>query len=121
VMIPEGTASWTSTLLIEKGITLQGETTVNGKEPGKFTVTDRTVILHNLPRTRQAGKARKPAELAVIYGNFSPSQLPRITGITFKVGSITTEAASGAAVFLAGTCPNVRIDHCSFYHLTRNN
>ena len=120
VVIPEGTASWTSTLVMDKGITLQGETTVNGNEPGKFIVTERTVILDNVSRIRSAGKANKFDDLAVIYGNFSPSQLPRITGITFKVGSITTQDYS-SAVLLEGTCPNVRIDHCNFYHLTRNN
>ena len=114
VVLPAGTVSWTSTLSITKSITLQGQTSVVGSDPSNFIVTDGTVILDDVPR---AGSA---SSNSIIYGNFSPSTLPRITGITFKVGSITTEG-SGAAVSLDGNCPNVRIDHCRFYHLTRMN
>jgi hypothetical protein len=115
VLIPAGTVSWTSTLSITKGITLQGQTTIVGNDPSKFRVTEGTVILDDVPRTSTNQRL-----VALIYGNFSASQRPRITGITFKVGSVTAQAST-TTLLLTGTCPNVRIDHCSFYKLSRYN
>src|ERR1039457_5889176 len=116
VIVPAGTASWTSTLRMTKDITLQGQTTVVGADPSSFTVTDRTVIIDDVPRTSRARVS------ALIQGNFSKSQRPRITGITFKVGSDTAPNSSGsAALYFEGACPNFRIDHCSFCLLSRYN
>jgi hypothetical protein len=114
VMIPAGTASWTEQLALTKGITLQGQTSVQGKDPKEFVVRDGTIILDDVPRTR--GKTS-----ALVYGSFTPSQRPRISGITFREGAITTKNSAGAALYLEGTCPSVRVDHCSFYHLSRYN
>src|SRR5436190_9793742 len=49
VMVPAGTASWSSTLLITKGITLKGATSVGGSLSDPV-VTDETIILDELPR-----------------------------------------------------------------------
>jgi hypothetical protein len=42
----------------------------------------------------------------------------RLTGFTFRKGSVTERAPSGA-VYVTGTCPSVRIDHCHFDQLTQ--
>jgi len=49
VTVPAGTASWTSTLIVTKGITLKGATTVGGSLSDPV-VTDETIILDELPR-----------------------------------------------------------------------
>jgi hypothetical protein len=118
VMVPAGTASWTSTLILKKDITLQGQTTVEGTDPSNFTVKERSVILDDVPRAPQGKAQAKAAPL--IYGKFSPAQRPRITGFTFKFGSVTGNGFT-TALYLEGTCRNVRIDHCSFYKLSRYN
>jgi hypothetical protein len=120
VIVPPGIASWTSTLTLTKSITLQGQTRVEGADPSNFNVKDETVILDDVPRTPQ-GKAKNQAKAsALIYGNFSSRQRPRITGLTFKKGETTGKGFTGV-VYLEGTCRNVRIDHCSFYKLSRYN
>jgi hypothetical protein len=121
VLIPAGTVSWTSTLSITKSVTLQGQTKIVGTDPSKFAVTDGTVILDDVARTPTWKKQGDAKVSALIYANFSKSQRPRITGVTFKVGSIPPANPSTAAVYLEGSCPNVRIDHCSFYKLKRYN
>src|ERR1039457_664530 len=116
VIVPAGTASWTSRLTIAKSITLQGQTTVVGTDPSNFTVTDGTVILDDVPRTADARTS------ALIYGSFfSASWTPRMTGITFKVGSDTTPDTTTVVLYFEGACPNFRIDHCSFDRLARYN
>src|SRR5690349_22312566 len=49
VIVPAGTASWTSTLVITKGITLKGATSIGGSISSPV-VTDETIILDELPR-----------------------------------------------------------------------
>ncbi len=49
VTVPAGTASWTSTLSITKGITLQGATSISGNLSSPV-VTDKTIILDDVPR-----------------------------------------------------------------------
>jgi len=49
VIVPAGTASWTSTLVITKGITLKGATSIGGSVSSPV-VTDETIILDELPR-----------------------------------------------------------------------
>src|SRR5438132_12421156 len=49
VAVPAGTASWTSTLVITKGITLQGATSISGNLSSPV-VTDKTIILDDVPR-----------------------------------------------------------------------
>ena len=74
VIIPAGTASWTSTLVIAKGITLQGQTTTN---PVAGTAVDKTIIQDNVPR----GAAGTPLiKVQSVLG-----QSYRISGITFSL------------------------------------
>ncbi len=47
VVIPAGSAIWTSTLTITKGITLQGATTVDGAGTQNATANDATNITNN--------------------------------------------------------------------------
>ena len=49
VIVPAGTASWNCTLVITKGITVEGATSVGGSLSNPV-VTDRTIILDELPR-----------------------------------------------------------------------
>jgi len=97
VVVPPGTLSWPSTLVITKGITLQG------------AGNDATVILDNVPRTstNQGG--------TVIAISSTPSQSFRLTGFTFRSGSLT--AKSNAAIRFSGQCPSIRVDHCHFDRL----
>lgn len=122
VIIPAGMASWTSTLTLTKNVTLQGQTKVEGSDPRNFNIKEGTVILDNVARTRErngSGKAQTKVS-ALIYGKFSAAQRPRITGLTFKSGSVTGKGFT-SAVYLEGTCRSVRIDHCTFYKLSRYN
>jgi hypothetical protein len=96
VVVPAGTASWTSPLSIKKGITLQG------------AGNDETVILDDVPRTPQ----NKGGAIMDI-GSLTPKQSFRLTGFTFRYGSLTTLANNGG-VRLGGTCFSARIDHCHF-------
>src|SRR5437763_2811239 len=77
--VPPGTASWTSTLVLTKGITLRGASTtdtING------TVTDATVIVDNLPRT-------SAARSAIISATLTGNQSFRLSGFTFRPGLST--------------------------------
>src|SRR5207249_4345235 len=49
VVVPAGTASWTSTLEITKGIRIQGATIITGTRDNP-TVSDATIILDNVVR-----------------------------------------------------------------------
>jgi hypothetical protein len=118
VVVPAGTVSWTDTLSLTKNITLQGQTKIEGSDPSGLKVRDGTVILDNVPRAPR-GKAQ-PKASPLIYGRFSPAQRPRISGLTFKGGTVSDNSFT-TAIYLEGTCPNVRIDHCSFDRLSRYN
>src|SRR5260370_29631606 len=59
VIVPSGTASWTSPLVITKGITLQGATSINGSSSSP-AVTDRTIVLDDVPRqSRRQASAKQ--------------------------------------------------------------
>jgi hypothetical protein len=94
VVVPAGTASWTSLLAVTKGITLQG------------AGNDTTVILDNVPRdtVNQGG--------STIALSSALSQSFRLTGFTFRYGSLVTSGSG--TVRLSGMCPSVRVDHCHF-------
>jgi len=104
VIIPAGTATWSSTLTITKGITLQGQTTtdvVNG------TANDQTIIT--------VGTGTNGNQ-ALIQLTTSGSSLYRVTGITFRTGQTTTTNYNGM-IKIVGTGTAVRIDHCDFDRL----
>jgi len=144
VMVPAGEASWTSPLVITKGITLQGATSIDG--PSKSpAVTDRTVVLDDVPREsrghpsprQQQGLPQKHAAFggatllrsqergtskripAIVLVQLTPSQSFRLTGFTFRYGSVTA-IVDKALLCIKGTCPSVRVDHCHFDQLYDN-
>ena len=114
VVVPAGTASWTSTLTITKGITLQGATTTAGAGTTSPTAADATVILDNIPRTDSA---------TVIGITLSPNTNFRLTGFTVKYGSLKTTPTNAGSIRITGTCPgasgtgSLRVDHCHFNQL----
>lgn len=59
VTVPPGTASWTSTLVITKGITLQGGTSIGGPLNSP-TVTDKTIIFDDISRPNRGRPFGKP-------------------------------------------------------------
>jgi hypothetical protein len=110
IMVPAGTASWASTLVISKSITLQGATTFTGS-PGNPTVTDATIIQDNIART-----SANYGGVMILFHNLVTTQSVRLTGFTFKTGTVTTKCDNGA-IQIAGICPSVRMDHCHFDRL----
>ena len=154
VTVPAGTASWTSTLVITKGITLQGATNIGGNLSSP-EVSDQTIILDDVPRQsrrhpptkqQQGPQQAKPflSRTAAVRGQkdgssklnvaagpkeghmpaivkvtLKPTQSFRLTGFTFRYGSVTAYGDNGG-VHLAGTCPSTRIDHCHFDQLYAN-
>ena len=105
IVVPAGTATWSSTLFVTKGITLQGATTTDTRAG---TVNDQTIILDNVQRTS--------SQSSIIQVTSSPTQSFRLTGFTFRPSTLTTMANPGA-VRLGGTCRSVRVDHCHFDRL----
>jgi hypothetical protein len=111
VIVPAGTAAWTSCLTITKGITIQGQTTTNSDNG---TASDQTILIDNLVRVA-GGQG---------YFHCSTStadQLLRITGITFSgQGGIQTIMPNGAIRLHGNPNMPVRIDHCHFMHLNHS-
>lgn len=155
VTVPAGTATWTSTLVITKGVTLQGATSISGSLSNPL-VSDKTIILDDVPRqghrhpspTGQQNSPRRSGSSlsgtrplrgqtraasgpnaaagppmgrtpAIVRATLKPNQSFRLTGFTFKYGSVTSFAQNGG-VHLVGTCPSARIDHCHFDQLYAN-
>lgn len=112
VVIPAGTATWTSTLQVTKNINLRGATKVVRTGETSFTVTDLTII-----KDGETGGDKKTG--SIIYCNFSGSDPhpPRITGITLD-GSASTNGG-GMMVYVEGDAHNVRIDNINFTNTPR--
>jgi hypothetical protein len=115
VIVPAGTASWTKTLVIDKPITLIGQTTVNYTNE---TADDETIILDDVSRSTTT-----PAPIIhaiVTSGNMAVEPtvpLLHISGFTFRGSVNTTKKGRNGAIMLAGTCPAVRINNCHFDRL----
>ena len=80
ITLPAGTFSWTYKLVITKGITLQGQTTITGAGTSNPTVNDATIIRDN---TRRSGVFIT----GIIYALMAPGKSFRLTGITFAPGN----------------------------------
>src|SRR5438105_5222239 len=108
VIVPAGTASWTETLVINKPITLMGQTTVNYSNE---TAKNQTIILDDV-------KPRNPiihADITAGDMTVEPTvPLLQIKGFTFRGSPNTTSGTTIAAIHLSGTCPAVRISDCHF-------
>jgi len=109
VVIPAGTSSWTSTLTITKGITLQGA--------NANAIDDLTVILDDVPISHNNNYC------VVIDVELTQNQVFRMTGITFRKGSRQTKPQSNGCIKVGGVVRgssgrgSLRIDHCHFDQL----
>ena len=114
VTIPAGTASWTTGLVITKGITLMGQTTTN---PVAKTADDQTIILDDV--------VRGPGGTPIIWVQGDSGKTYRVSGITFRVGALTeTNYNGGVRLSGASSSSNshsVRLDHCHFDDLKYQN
>ncbi len=143
VIVPPGEARWASPLVITKSIILEGATNIAGALNSP-AITDNTVILDDRPRGNrqhslpmQGESLRKqrgwgnagsgPSQEhgfherapGLVVARLKPSQSFRLSGFTFRYGSDTT-IADKAVLYIDGTCPSVRVDHCHFDQLYAN-
>jgi hypothetical protein len=105
VIVPAGAASWTSSLVITKGISLQGQTTT---DPVAGTAVDKTIIQDNVTRSGGAGGTPFIRIESVLGASY------RVSGFTFQSYSGMTKNNSNGAVMLRGNSHAVRLDHCHF-------
>src|SRR6266404_2245832 len=115
ITLPAGTFSWTARLNITKGITLQGQTTIDGAGTSNPIIVDATIIQDNTPRTGNTP--------GIIDAQMNATQSFRLVSITFVSGANAVYANGSGAIRLLGygNSPNtsIRVDHCHFdglYH-----
>ena len=87
ITLPAGTFIWITGVSLTKGITVSGQTTITGAGTANCTANDQTIIIDEKPRGTPGAlfKATIPAGKSF-----------RLTGITFKKGSITQVGNNGA-------------------------
>jgi hypothetical protein len=109
VIVPAGTAAWSSTLIITKAIQLIGQTTTDSVAG---TAVDRTIILDEiLPRKELI----RISSIKISTTNPLGDPVWRVSGFTFKQGGTSiTSGNTGASVIAAGWSKCIRIDHCHF-------
>ena len=100
VVIPSGTATWVSTLIITKDINLIGAGI------GQTTITDETV--------RVGGTS------SLVSWTVGPSGYPRLSGFTFAGGTVNTAIGYSGLIAIGGSCPTLRVDHCKFNYADNN-
>lgn len=115
VIVPAGSANWTSSLTITKGVTLRGATTVTGTAASP-TVTDNTTIVDAI--TNRSGN---PAFVSLFNVTLTGSQTFRLTGVTLQGGGSSQTVVNGGSVRLDGSSSTVRIDHCHFKQVNNDN
>ena len=109
ITLPAGTFIWITGVSLTKGITVSGETTITGAGTSSCTANDQTIIIDEKPRDTAGALFKATIEAGKSF---------RLTGITFKKGSITQVANGGAVrIFSTGLVQSARIDHCHFDHL----
>src|SRR5215475_2451426 len=110
ITLPAGTFIWITGVNLTKGITVSGQTTIIGAGTANCTANDQTIIIDEKPRNVGLGlfKATVPAGKSF-----------RLTGITFRRGSLTDLAVASTVSITSdgGLAQNVRVDHCHFDHL----
>jgi len=109
ITIPAGTFTWSVHVTITKGITIQGQTTVN-LDTG--VCNDQTVLLDNLNPNMPGGEG-------YFHCRVNTGQSLRITGLTFKAGTTTTKY--NGAIRVGGNSNQVRLDHLHFTNLYHTN
>jgi hypothetical protein len=100
VIVPAGTANWTSQLVITNAITLIGQTTTDSVHG---TAVDKTIIVDNV-----TGNSSQP----LILVSSSSGKSYRISGFTFQ--DIRTTQTINGYIVVKGQSNSVRIDHCHF-------
>jgi hypothetical protein len=112
ITLPAGAFSWTTHININKGITLQGQTTINGAGTSNPAIADLTIVGDDSNHgTNQLGLVRV---------TLNSTQSFRLTGITFTHGVSNTSGNNGAVrVTNSDVQPStsVRIDHCHFDYI----
>src|SRR6516162_4468897 len=108
ITLPAGTFIWTAGVSLTKGITVSGQTTITGAGTANCTADDQTIIIDDLSRTNSY----------ILRATTSAGKSFRLTGVTFRWGSIN-QIGSGGAIRLrsVGLAQSVRVDHCHFDHL----
>ena len=109
ITLPAGTFIWTTGVSLTKGLTVSGQTTIADAGTANCTANDQTIIIDEISRSTGAPifKATIPAGKSF-----------RLTGVTFRWGSITQIGNSGAIRLTStGLVQSARIDHCHFDHL----
>jgi hypothetical protein len=101
VIVPAGTARWTTTLIINKPITVIGQTST---DPAAGTTVDKTIVQDDI--TRVPGGAPIIRIMSVFGKTY------RLSGFTFQ-GLAPTRNNNGA-IQLTGNSHAVRLDHCHF-------
>jgi len=99
VVLPAGTAKWTSALIVNKAITLQG------------AGIGQTIILDSLP-------SNAPSPQSLLVFNTPANKNVRLTGFEFQAdpNGRTTSFGQGV-VQLSGSSNQVRVDHCKFVNV----
>jgi len=100
VIIPAGTATWTSQLVLNKAITLQGQTTTDSVAG---TAVDKTLITYGLPTS--------PAVPLIRVSSLSGKSY-RVSGFTFQ--QVSTTSNLNGCISLEGQSKTVRVDNCHF-------
>jgi hypothetical protein len=113
ITLPAGRFSWTRRLAITKGITLQGQNTITGAGASNPQIVDATIILDNTPRTGSGG---------IISAATTPNRYFRLTGVTFRFGTVTRNSTGGAVTLssIGNSAGKMRVDHCHFDKLYAN-
>jgi hypothetical protein len=109
ITLPAGTFTWSVHVTITKGVTIQGQTTVNS-DTG--VCNDQTVLLDNLNPNLPGGEG-------YFHCRVNMGQSLRITGLTFKAGTTTTKF--NGAIRVGGNSNQVRLDHLHFTNLYNTN
>ncbi len=107
VIVPSGSATWTSQFVISKAITLIGATTTDSVAG---TAVDATVITADMPGT---------TSIPLITINSTAGKSYRISGFTFQ-DARTVRTLNGYINF-NGLSQLVRIDHCHFTEMPEQN
>src|SRR4029077_9786480 len=111
VIVPAGTAAWTSALTIKKGITIQGQTTVNS-DTG--VCNDLTILQDNFP-------AGYPGGEGFFHCTANTGQFLRITGLTFTNAPGNRAVQANGTISVDGNSTTVRFDHLHFTNLNQAN
>lgn len=102
VLVPPGAVSWSTTVAVNKAITLQSHTTVNSTTG---TANDQTIVLDDIP----INPVTSSATIMAISAN------ARVTGFSFRAGARGGVGENGAIqIGGAPQLTTVRFDNCHF-------